>query len=63
MSRRVVHTHLEVYDRHTGAKLYGDVPLPEGAQVLGGGRHLHVLLDKDFPPWRIARMSVAPRQE
>ena len=60
-SRRVVHTHLEVYNRHTGAKLYQDVRLPEDASVLGGGRYLYLLLDKDFPPWRIARMSVVPR--
>ena len=61
MSRRVVHTHLEVYNRHTGAKLYEDVQLPEGYSVLGGGRYLYMLLDKDFPPWRIARMTVVPR--
>ena len=60
-SRRVVHTHLEVYNRHTGTKLYEDVPLPEGTSVLGGGQYLYLLLDRDFPPWRIARMSVVPR--
>ncbi len=53
-----LHSHVEVYDRHTGDKLYEDVPLPEGAQVLGGGRHLYVLLNRNDPPWRIAKLSV-----
>ena len=52
---RVLHTHLEVYDRHTGTKLYEDVPLPEGVKVLGGGRYLYVLQNPDIPPWRIAK--------
>ena len=52
---RVLHTHLEVYDRHTGTKLYQDVPLPEGVKVLGGGRYLYVLQNPDIPPWRIAK--------
>lgn len=46
---------VEAYDRHTGRKLFENVPLPEGSQVLGGGRYLHVLLNPDIPPWRIAR--------
>ena len=53
---RVLHTSLEVYDRHTGTKLYEDVPLPTGSKVLGGGRFLYLLLDRDFPPWRIAKL-------
>ena len=52
---RVLHTHLEVYDRHTGTKLFEDVPLPEGVKVLGGGRYLYVLQNPDIPPWRIAK--------
>ncbi len=52
---RVLHTRLEVYDRHTGVKLYEDVPLPEGVKVLGGGRYLYVLQNPDIPPWRIAK--------
>lgn len=55
---RWLHSHVEVYDRHTGDKLYEDVPLPEGAQVLGGGRHLYLLLNRNDPPWRIAKLSV-----
>ena len=46
---------VEAYDRHTGRKLFENVPLPEGSKVLGGGRYLHVLLNPDIPPWRIAR--------
>ena len=52
---RVLHTHFEVYDRHTGTKLFEDVPLPEGVKVLGGGRYLYVLQNPDIPPWRIAK--------
>ena len=52
---RVLHTSVEVYDRHTGAKLFEDVPLPEGVKVLGGGRYLYVLQNPDIPPWRIAK--------
>ena len=52
---RVLHTRLEVYDRHAGTKLYEDVPLPAGVKVLGGGRHLYVLQNPDIPPWRIAK--------
>jgi len=52
---RVLHTRLEVYDRHTGTKLYEDVPLPDGVKVLGGGRYLYVLQNPDIPPWRIAK--------
>ena len=52
---RVLHTSVEVYDRHTGAKLFEDVPLPEGVKVLGGGRYLYLLQNPDIPPWRIAK--------
>ena len=52
---RVLHTRLEVYDRHTGTKLFEDVPLPDGVKVLGGGRYLYVLQNPDIPPWRIAK--------
>ena len=51
------HASLDVYDRHTGGKLYEDVPLPEHSRVLRGGRHLHLLKDRRFPPWRIAKLS------
>lgn len=54
--REVLHTSIEVYDRHTGVKLYEDVPLPEGSRVLGGGRFLYLLLDRHTPPWRIAKL-------
>lgn len=52
---REVDVSVEAYDRHTGRKLFENVPLPEGSKVLGGGRYLHVLLNPDIPPWRIAR--------
>lgn len=52
---RVLHTRLEVYDRHTGVKLFEDVPLPAGVKVLGGGQYLYVLQNPDIPPWRIAK--------
>lgn len=55
------HASLDIYDRHTGGKLYEDVALPENSRVLGGGRHLYVLRDQRFPPWRIAKLSF--RQE
>lgn len=56
---QVVHTSLEVYDRHTGIKLFEDVPLPEGSKVLGGGRFLYLLLDMHSPPWRIAKLRLS----
>lgn len=52
------HDFLEVYDLRNGLKLYEDVPLPEGSRVLGGGRVLYLLLDQDFPPWRIAKLRL-----
>ena len=55
---RVLHTSLEVYDRHSGTKLYEDVPLPDGSRVLGGGRFLYLLLDMHSPPWRIAKLRL-----
>ncbi len=58
---RGFHTRLEVYDRHTAAKLYEDVLLPQGAKVLGGGRYLYVLQNSDFPPWRIAKHRLKAR--
>ena len=56
--REVLHTSVEVYDRHTGAQLYQDVPLPDGSRVLGGGRFLHLLLNMHSPPWRIAKLRL-----
>ena len=55
---RLLHTSLEVYDRHTGTKLYEDIPLPDGSKVLGGGRFLYLLLDMHSPPWRIAKLRL-----
>ena len=55
---RVLHTSLEIYDRHTGTKLYEDIPLPDGSKVLGGGRFLYLLLNRDFPPWQIAKLRL-----
>ena len=52
---RFFHTHVEAYNRHTGAKLFEDVPLPERSKVVGGGRYLYVLLNADIPPWRIGK--------
>ena len=56
--REVLHTSLEVYDRHSGTKLYEDVPLPDGSKVLGGGRFLYLLLNMHSPPWRIAKLRL-----
>ncbi len=50
------HTSLDVYNRHTGAKLYEDIPLPGGSKVLGGRRIIKKNINKDFPPWRIAKL-------
>ena len=55
---QVVHTSLEVYDRHSGVKLYEDVPLADGSRVLGGGRYLYLLLNEHSPPWRVARLRL-----
>ena len=55
---RALHSHLDIYDRHTGVKLYEDIPLPAGPKVLGGGRFLYLLLNKDFPPWQIAKLRM-----
>lgn len=55
------HSSLDIYDRHTGRKLYEDVPLPEDSRVLGGGRHLYLLQNSSFPPWRIAKLSLIRR--
>lgn len=52
---RFFHAHVEAYDRHTGAKVFEDVALPEGSRVVGGGRYLYVLLNSDIPPWRIGK--------
>ena len=57
---RDIHTSVEAYDRHTGAKLFEDVALPEGSKVVGGGRYLYVLLDPDIPPWRVAKYRLVP---
>ncbi len=54
----LLHPSLEVYDRHTGTKLYEDVPLPDGSRVLGGGRFLYLLLNMHSPPWRIAKLRL-----
>ena len=54
----LLHTSLKVYDRHTGTKLYEDVPLPDESRVLGGGRFLHLLLNMHSPPWRIAKLRL-----
>jgi hypothetical protein len=57
---REIHTFVEAYDRHTGAKLFEDVALPEGSKVVGGGRFLYVLLNPDVPPWRVAKYRLVP---
>lgn len=57
---RQIEVLVEAYNRHTGEKLFENVPLPGGSKVLGGGRYLYVLLNPDIPPWRIARYEVLP---
>lgn len=51
------HATVDIYDRHTGAKLYEDVQLPQRSRILGGGRYLYMLLDTDLPPWRVAKLQ------
>ena len=51
------HSSFDIYDRHTGHKLYEDLAVPENSRILGGGRHLYLLQDTRFPPWRIAKLS------
>lgn len=48
---------VDIYDRQAGVKLYEDIPLPERSRILGGGRYLYMLLDTDFPPWRVAKLQ------
>ena len=55
-----IHTHVEAYNRHTGAKLFEDVALPEGSKVVAGGRYLYVLLNAYIPPWRIGKYRLVP---
>ena len=62
-SLRRVHSMLDIYDRHTGTKLYEDVPLPERSKVLGGGRLLYLLLNQDMPPWRIAKLRLSTERD
>ena len=57
-SFRRLHSTLDIYDRHTGTKLYEDVALPEWSRVLGGGRFLYLLLNQDMPPWRVAKLRL-----
>lgn len=51
------HSTVDIYDRHGGVKLYEDVSLPERSRILGGGRYAYLLLDTDFPPWRVAKLQ------
>lgn len=51
------HSTVDIYDRQAGVKLYEDIPLPERSRILGGGRYLYMLLDTDFPPWRVAKLQ------
>lgn len=60
MPFRFLDTSVEVYDRQSGKKLYEEVTLPKGAKVLGGSKHLYILLNPDFPPWRIAKYRLTP---
>lgn len=55
------HSTVDIYDRHEGVKLYEGVPLPERSRILGGGRYLYMLLDTDFPPWRVAKLQFRDR--
>ena len=57
---RELDVSVEAYDRHTGRKLFENVPLPGGSKVLAGGRYLYVLLNPDIPPWRIAKYQLLP---
>ena len=56
---RFLDISVEVYHRQSGRKLYEEVTLPKGSKVLGGGKHLYVLLNPDLPPWRIAKYRLA----
>lgn len=58
---RSLHSTVDIYDRQAGVKLYEDVPLPERSRILGGGRYLYMLLDTDFPPWRVAKLQFRDR--
>ena len=48
-------------NRQACVKRYEDVPLPERSRILGGGRYLYMLLDTDFPPWRVAKLQFRDR--
>ena len=49
---------LDVYDLDTNTKVFEDVPIPDGARVLGGGPHLHVLVRQPPDPWTVVRYRV-----
>ena len=49
---------LDMYDLETNAKVLEDVPVPDGARVLGGGPHLHVLVRQPPGPWTVVRYQI-----
>ncbi len=54
----LVETDFDVYDLESGAKVLEEVPLEEGARILSGGTHLHVLVSEPPDPWAIVRWRV-----
>ena len=47
---------LDVWDLPNRRKIGEDLPLPEGTQVLGGGRFLYLV--DDGPPWTVRRLEI-----
>ncbi|MBW3534509.1 MAG: hypothetical protein KY453_04735 [Gemmatimonadetes bacterium] len=51
---------VDMYDLGSGTKVLEDVPLPQGARVLGGGPYLHVLTAIPPQPWTVVRLDILP---
>lgn len=47
---------LDVWDLPNRRKIGEDLPLPEGTQVLGGGRFLYLV--EEGPPWTVRRLEM-----
>lgn len=54
----LVETDFDVYDLESGAKVLEEIPLEEGARIVSGGTHLHVLVSEPPEPWAIVRWRV-----
>lgn len=54
----LVETDFDVYDLTSGMKVLGEIPLQEGARLVSGGTHLHMLVSEPPEPWAIVRWRI-----